>query len=158
MEIPQEFKDFLCLDKVEKRLDLFSGLIAPEKKGKILSLAALAEEEIAGFLSNYLARPERFQDFENLIADSLTFHQKIEALKKILPKVDDDKTHYDSHIEFLRALKKLRNAAAHSYGIDIEEAKVLADDLEIIFLLTDLPRNIWSRVTALKNYLATLKQ
>jgi hypothetical protein len=50
MEIPEELKKFLTLDKVEKQLDLVSGIVDPEKKGNAISHAALGEEEITMFL------------------------------------------------------------------------------------------------------------
>jgi hypothetical protein len=156
MDIPEDLKQFLNLDDAEKRLDLVGGLVTPEKKGNLISLAALAEEEIATFLTRYFALPTRLDDFQSLTANNLTFHKKIEALKKVLPKLDATEANYKPHFEFLRALKKLRNTAAHSYGLNLEHAAKLSTDAEIAHLVSDFPKNLWTRVTALRDYLAAL--
>jgi hypothetical protein len=81
MEIPEDLKKFLTLDKAEKHLDLVNGIVDPEKKGNIISLAALAEEEITKFLTRYFAAPNRTGDFQEVVENNLTFHAKIETLK-----------------------------------------------------------------------------
>ncbi|MBV9657601.1 MAG: hypothetical protein JO295_05770 [Verrucomicrobia bacterium] len=154
MAIPEELKKFLTLDKAEKHLDLVSGLVDPEKKGNIISLAALAEEELTKFLTRYYAAQNRSEDFQELIENSLTFHDKIEAVKKVIPKLDSTEANYKPHFEFLRALKRLRNTAAHSYSVGIDEATKLAGDSEAIHLVSDFPNNLWARVKALRDYLA----
>lgn len=157
MEIPEELKKFLTLDKAEKHLDLVSGIVDPEKKGNVISIAALAEEEITKFFNRYLAAENRVEDFQEVIENNLTFHAKIEALRKMVPKLDPTESSYKPHFEFLRALKKLRNTAAHSYAVSIDEASRLSSDAEVSHLVADFPNNLWKRVTALRDYLAALK-
>ena len=156
MDIPENLKQFLNLDNGEKHIDLVSGLVTPEKKGNLISLAALAEEEITKFLTRYFALPARVEGFESLMANSMTFHHKIEALKKIVPKLDAIEDNYKPHFEFLRALKKLRNTAAHSYSASIDQAKELASDAEVIHIVTDFPKNLWARIAVLQSYLSGL--
>lgn len=156
MEIPEELKKFLNPETAEKHIDLVSGLVTPERKGNIISLAALAEEEIAVFLTRYFALHARVGDFQSPMSNSPTFHEKIEALKKIVRKLDATEANYRQHFEFLRALKKLRNTAAHSCGVSIEDATKLSTDAEITHIVTDFPKNLWARVAALKDYLAKL--
>lgn len=157
MEIPEELKKFLTLDKAEKHLDLVSGIVDPEKKGNIISLAALAEEEITKFLTRYFAAPNRVEDFQDVIENNLTFHAKIETLKRVVPKLDSTDSNHKPHFEFLRGLKKLRNTAAHSYGVSIEDASKLSSDAEVALLVADFPNNLWERVTALRDYLEALR-
>jgi hypothetical protein len=157
MEIPEELKKFLTLDKADKHLDLVSGIVDPEKKGNIISLAALAEEEITKLLTRYFAAPDRGEDFQEVIENNLTFHAKIETLKKVVPKLDPTESNCKPHFEFLRGLKKLRNTAAHSYGMSIEDATKLSSDAAVSHLVADFPNNLWQRVTALRDYLAALK-
>ena len=157
MEIAENLRKFLNLEKAEQHLDLVSGLVTPEKKGDIISLAALAEEELTKFLTRYFAAPNRAEEFHDLIENNPTFDAKIKTLKKVVPKLDATEANYKPHFEFLRALKKLRNTAAHSYGVSTDEATKLASDAEIAHLVTDFPNNLWARVTALRDYLASLK-
>ncbi len=157
MDIPEELKKFLTLDKAEKHLDLISGIMDPEKKGNIISFAALAEEEITKLLTRYFAAPVRAEDFQEVIENNLTFHAKIETLKKVVPKLDPTESNYKPHFEFLRGLKKLRNTAAHSYGMSIEDATKLSSDAEVAHLVADFPNNLWQRVTVLRDYLAALQ-
>jgi hypothetical protein len=156
VEIPEELKKLLALDKAETHLDLVSGIVDPEKKGNIISLAALAEEEVSKFLTRYFATPTRTNDFQEVRENNPTFHNKIEALKKVVPKLDSAEANYKPHFEFLRALKKLRNAAAHSYGVSIDEASKLSSDSEVAYLMANFPNNLWQRLTALSNYLTAL--
>ncbi len=106
MEIPENLKKFLTLDRAEKHLDLVGGIVDPEKKGNIISLAALAEEEITKFLTRYFAAPNSAEDFQEVIENNLTFHAKIETLKRLLPKLDSTESNYKPHFEFLRGLKE----------------------------------------------------
>lgn len=157
MEIPEELRKLLTVDKAEENLDLVSGIVDPEKKGNIISLAALVEVEITKFLTRYFATPNRTKDFQEVIEYNLTFHAKIETLKKVVPKLDAIESNHKPHFEFLRGLKKLRNIAAHSYGVSLEDAPKLSSDAEISHLVADFPNNLWQRVRALRDYLAGLK-
>jgi hypothetical protein len=122
MQIPEDLKNLLT----EERLDLVSALVSPEKKGNLISIANAAEEQIDLFLGGYLASPQHAQDQDAKLPKGAVFNDKIKALERILPKVDLDPATRKVHVGFLQALRKLRNVAAHGYGVSSEEALELA--------------------------------
>lgn len=144
MDIPDAIKN-LTLDKH----DFMVALVTPEKKGELISLAALAEENVEEYLCRYYAKPEHACELGQAISDNLSFYTKIEMMGKILK---DDASGAD-HVRFLHALRRLRNAAAHGYGITGSDADKLYADTTMRELLGEFPKRLWARVTALRDYL-----
>jgi hypothetical protein len=156
-EIPETLKTFLKLDtKTECRIDIASNLVTPEKKGELISMTALADEEISLFITRYLAHPGRVDTFSAMLADNLAFSRKIDLLKRILAVVEPRQDVRTYHLSFLNALRKLRNKAAHSYGIRPAEVQELVSDSVIITLVSDFPNAIWARIRELRDYLGTV--
>lgn len=156
-EIPPELTSFMKLDAgVEGRFDLASSLVDPEKKGELISLAALADEEVSTFLTKHFARPSRANAFSAMIDDALTFSRKIEILKKVVKELDSNPDNYLSHLQFLDSLRRLRNTAAHTYGLSPAEIAKLASTSGIAEMVADFPRGVFTRIKALRDYLATL--
>lgn len=156
-DIPDDLIALIAPDNgLENRLALLNSLIQPANAGELIKLAALAEEEISTFLARYLAHSAHANDNATKIGKNATFDQKIQALNHILPKLDADQTHYEGHIQFLNALRKLRNTAAHSSGLDLKDAKKHASDPMICSITANFPNALWEKVTALRDYLLTL--
>ncbi len=155
-EIPDELRQFLSLEEGEANLAIATVLVDPEQKGELISIAAIAEDEIAKLIVFALAHPDRRGLSEDLMANQMTFHQKIEAFKKVLPEFDSNPDNYGSHLQFLAALKKLRNTAAHSFGISTADVLKLKTDSEIVKITANFPGSAWDKVTALRDYLQPL--
>ncbi|MFA7345852.1 MAG: hypothetical protein WC003_16250 [Terrimicrobiaceae bacterium] len=73
MEIPEELRNFLNIDKVEARLDVASLLTDSTKKGELINFANLAEEE----LDNYLARHNQAVKSGAPFADKITLAEAV---------------------------------------------------------------------------------
>jgi hypothetical protein len=154
--IPEKLLEFLSLDKAEKNLNVTKAVICDETKGKLISETVLAEEIIDSFLTRYWVDPRRVQIVAQFLRNELTFHKRIELLKQILLDItsdsDSDKAERERHIQFLQALKKLRNQAAHCYGISPEEVEKLARDSEAIKITSD-PNYTIKCIKQLESYL-----
>lgn len=87
LEIPDDLKSFLTLKDGEVNLAIVSVVVEPDKKGELISIAALAEDEITKFIVNALANPQKQSAFEELVGNQMTFHSKIDALKKNITRV-----------------------------------------------------------------------
>jgi len=156
-DIPESLRTFLKLDgKTEGRFDLASNLVSPEKKGELISLAALAEEEVSSFITRYLAQPKRADILCGMLDDNLTFSRKIDVLKRILSFAEPDDAVRMRHLAFLAALRKLRNKGAHSYGIRPAEIEQLAADSVAMALVKDFPDAIWAGIKELREYLESI--
>lgn len=154
MEIPQELQEFLRLENLEERLNVANALVGPDQKGTLIGLAALAEEGISQFLARVLADPDRVTDVYELVTENLSFAKKTDALRESLARLGALKSDYENHLVFLTALRRLRNQAAHSFGITLDRAQELGADREIVFLARDFPKNVQQRIRELDAYLA----
>ncbi|HQZ67770.1 MAG TPA: hypothetical protein PLY87_21920 [Planctomycetaceae bacterium] len=152
-DVPDGLRAFLTLDDAESNLSIVTVIVDPEKKGELISIAALAEEEISKLIVVALAHPDRRGAFEELIANQLTFHQKVEVFKRLIPDFEPQADKYQGHLQFLAALKKLRNTAAHSYGMSPDDALKLKRDSEIVQLAADFPKSAWTRMEKLRDFL-----
>ena len=152
MEIPEDIKKLFTIE----RLELVTSLVGTEKKGELMSLAALAEEEVATFLTRYLASPSHANDADAKTRTKATFNEKIEALERVLPKVDSTPTNYKAHLDFLHALRNLRNVAAHGYSLHKDKLIELSSDKAMLRIGEDFPKNVWTDVRALRDYLSAI--
>ncbi len=156
-EIPDDLVALLNPDDgLEGRLGVLNSLVQPANAGELIKLAALAEEEISAFFSRYLAHPKHANDKDAKTNKGTKFSDKIKALKKVVPKLDADKTNHETHFEFLDALRALRNTAAHSSGLSMADAQKHAANPVMVQITADFPKQLWAGVTSLRDYLAAL--
>ena len=138
MEIPEELRnlDFETHDAI-------SALVVPAKKGEIISITALVEELVTKVLANGNA-PSK-----TLLKKS--FASKIKSLES---KFSTSLIHRDEKskvLEFLRALRAIRNLSAHSYQIGFQQLTDLEKNYPgIKLLLVDCPPNLWAAVKEFK--------
>ena len=59
------------------------------------------------------------------------------------------------HLTFLNALRKLRNKAAHSYGVNPLEIEQLGKDPAVVALVSNFASIIWTRMKELHEYLGS---
>lgn len=153
MDIPDKLQRLLT----PEHLDLIASVVDPARKGDLISIAAAAEKQVSNFLDRYLAEPQRAQDADAKTRKNARLNDKIQALERVLPKVDADVTRRQSHIDFLHALRGLRNVAAHGYGLRADDAAQLAQNPEMMKVTTDFPANAFAKLTELRDYLTTLR-
>ena len=118
MEIPEDLRNFLNLEKVEARIDVASLLTDPTKKGDLINFANLAEEELDRYFSRH----------SQAVKSGATFADKITLAETVLLRVQSNTNLHKPHLEFLQMLRKLRNKGAHRVGPDLNTAEELADD------------------------------
>lgn len=150
MEIPDELRNFLDLDKAEERLDVTGMMVSPEKKGDLINFANLIEEEMDAFLQ----RRARQGDGAAQLKKNARFVDKIKATENVLKSIAPQNPNHSTHIEFAETIRRLRNIAAHNTGIGIQEAEDLADDAVVVALAKDFPQSGWTAVGALRDHLS----
>ena len=156
MDIPDDFKKLFALEGIEERLELLESLVTPAKKGELITLSSLADEELAAFFTRYIAHPNHANDADGKLRKRATFDDKIQALGRVLPKLDADPKNYQSHLDFLSAVRILRNTAAHNSGLHMDDAMEFSKNPEMLSMVADFPKKLWERVTALRDYLTAL--
>ena len=156
MEIPEELKTMFALEGVEERIALLESLVVPAKAGELVKLSSLADEELGKFLIAYASHPNHSSDADGKVRNRATFDEKIKALTLLLPKLDANPGNYRGHLEFLTALRLLRNNAAHETGLHIDDATEFCKNPAILAMVQDFPKTLWANVTALRDYLAGL--
>lgn len=150
MEIPDELRNFLDLDKAEERLDVAGMMVGPDKKGGLINFANLIEEEMDAFLH----RRAQQGDGVAQVRTQARFADKIKATETVLISIDPQNSEHSTHIEFAETIRRLRNIAAHNTGIGIQEAQDLADDPAVVALAKEFPQSGWTAIGALRDHLS----
>ena len=147
MIIPEELRD---LDL--ETYDAITSLVIPAKKGEIISIAALVEEEVTTFLIHHSSKsPRKIQNH--------AFGKKLKELKKIFLTLPDEAAATDHSSSFISALIAIRNLPAHTYGIGFKELHELYGRHPAAKnLLINCPNNIWPEVKMLKDTLTRLSK
>ena len=140
----------------EEHVLFAARLMRPEMRGEIIHEAAKAEECVTRFLSRLIPCERHRRLFSNEITDRLSFHRKIELLAKLLLDLDGSRQR-EKHIAVLRKLKELRNIAAHTVGVAIEDMKEGYADKHKRALLQDFPRSLREARSGLVKYLDRIR-
>ena len=154
--IPDELKAMFALEGIEERLALLQALVLPANAGELVKLSSLADDEIGGFLAAYTSHPNHSGDPDGKVRSRATFDEKIKAMALVLPKLDANPANYEGHLDFLTALRLLRNNAAHESGLHIDDASKFCKNPAMLAMVQDFPKTLWANVKALRVYLAGL--
>lgn len=144
IEIPEELAnlDFETYDAI-------LALVVPEKKGEIVSITNLVEEEVTIILAG--GEPPS----STLLKKS--FSDKIKSLDR---RYKSDSAHSipkEEVISFLTALLDIRNLVSHTYQIGFEElAQLEMKHPRVRSLLIECPNNLWAAVGAFKTNIAVI--
>lgn len=144
MEIPEELRnlDFETYDAI-------SALVVPEKKGEIISITALVEEEVTRLLAG--DNPPS----QTLLKKSLS--DKIKSLASKFSASEDHQVEKVKVLKFLRALLAIRNLGAHTYGIGFPELAQLEEDHPgVKDMLLECPTNLWTAVKKFNAHITSI--
>jgi hypothetical protein len=144
MEIPEELRnlDFETYDAI-------SALVVPEKKGEIISITALVEEEVTKFFAAD-SPPSK-----TLLKKSLS--DKIKSLDSKFSASENHQAEKVKVLDFLRALLAIRNLGAHTYEIGFPELTQREEDHPgIKSMLLDCPTNLWTAVKEFKAHITAI--
>ena len=156
MKIPEELKAFLSLEGAEERLGVVRTLVTPAKKGELIAITSLVDEELTTFFAGYHAHPIRASDSDGKLRRKAKLAEKIEALRLVLPKLDPTAANYEHHLTFLDTLRRLRNKGSHESGISPEDATKLSQEPEVLAIIKGFPNALWAKVKELLKYLKSL--
>ena len=145
MDIPDELRilDFETYDAI-------SALVMPAKKGEIISITALVEEEVTKKLAGD-APPSK-----SLLKKSLS--DKIKGLESRFSSISGHEQEKTEVLNFLNALLAIRNLGAHTYEIGFAELAQLEEDHPgTKHLLSECPKNLWADVKKFNAHMIAIK-
>lgn len=145
MDIPDELRnlDFETYDAI-------SALVVPEKKGEIISITALIEEEVTKAIAGDT------EPSKTLLKKSLS--DKIKSLESRFGGIEGHEQEKKEVLAFLRALLEIRNLGAHSYGVGFADLAQLEEDHPgTKHLLSECPKNLWAAVKLFNSNMLSIK-
>ena len=149
MEIPDDLREFINLDRVEDRINVANMVVKPELKGQVIDFANLAEELMDEFLTIQYAKgqPSAF------VKKKAVFGDKIKATQATLIAIDPANSEHTLHIDFSECIRDIRNAVAHNAGMASSELLRLADIPLVVELASAFPASGWTRICSLRRHL-----
>jgi len=154
MEIPDDLRELMNLDKAEDRINVANMFVQPEHKGEVIDFANLAEELMDEFLGDQATKGQS----SAVLKKKPFFADKIKATQATLIAIDPTNEEHTQHIEFSECIRDIRNTDAHNAGIASSEVLRLADIPLVIELASDFPASGWTRIGSLRKHLQSYQK